>query len=490
MVCSRRAKFMTMIGIGCALLITGILIYEFMPTLIESIVKDKLILAKDSYTYDMWRKIPIPIYLSFYVFNTTNHEQVLENGSDPQLEEVGPYTFLEKREKENITFHENGTVSYEQRRSWHFVKEKSNGSLSDLIIHLNVAIVSFGYTVRLKYHAEDLPFFNNTLSTVCQEKDKGVDCSFFRKHNISQLLFDGYDDPFVESAALVFKLPFKKFAFFYDRNNSASDGIYSIFTGKSDVYKLGLMDNWNKQKTLNKYWFGPQCDRIDLSSGGDFQPPYKLTKSNEPIYMFVGDVCRSFKFNYYKDIDVNGIKCKRYVADQSLFDYSLEENKCFCDPIAGCPANGVANVSSCTYGAPAFVSFPHFLYANRSYSESIRGLKPSEDKHKFFMDIEPTFGIPINAKARIQINVLFEKVDGIDLFSNLKHNQLFLPQLWTGISAEIDSEVSDKLKLILNTVPLIDDILSFVLMSFGVLLFILVLFLSRFTKSQKSSVKN
>jgi hypothetical protein len=67
------------------------------------------------------------------------------------------------------------------------------------------------------------------------------------------------------------------------------------------------------------------------------------------------------------------------------------------------------------------------------------------------MDIEPTFGIPINAKARIQINILFEKVDGIDLFSNLKHKQLFLPQLWTSISAEIDSEMSDKLKLILNT---------------------------------------
>ncbi len=101
MVCSRRAKLMTMIGIGRALLITGVLIFEFMPTLIESKVKDKLILAKDSFTYDMWRKMPIPIYLSFYLFNTTNHEQVLENGSDPQLEEVGPYTFLEKREKKN-----------------------------------------------------------------------------------------------------------------------------------------------------------------------------------------------------------------------------------------------------------------------------------------------------------------------------------------------------------------------------------------------------
>jgi hypothetical protein len=243
-------------------------------------------------------------------------------------------------------------------------------------------------------------------------------------------------------------LPFDKIGFFYGRNNSASDGIY---TNKNDTNKLGLMDSWNKQKNLNKYWFGKQCDRIDLSSGGDFQPPYNLTKSNEPIYMFFEDICRSFKLNYYKDIDVNGIKCKRYVADQSLFDYSLEENKCFCDPIAGCPANGVANVSSCTYGAPIFVSFPHFLYADRNYSKFIQGLKPSEEKHKFFMDIEPTFGIPINAKARIQTNILFEKVDGIDLFSNLKHEQLFLPLFWASISAEIDSEMSDKLKLILNT---------------------------------------
>lgn len=45
----------------------------------------------------------------------------------------------EVRQKDNIVFHhENKTVSYLQRRLWYFDAECSNGSLKDVVCHLDV----------------------------------------------------------------------------------------------------------------------------------------------------------------------------------------------------------------------------------------------------------------------------------------------------------------------------------------------------------------
>jgi len=41
------------------------------------------------------------------------------------------------------------------------------------------------------------------------------------------------------------------------------------------------------------------------------------------------------------------------------------------------------------WGAPAFISFPHFFHADPSYRESVVGMQPNESKHQMFIDIEP-----------------------------------------------------------------------------------------------------
>lgn len=483
MCCSRKVKLIISFVIGCLLLIIGIIMNIFMPLIIESIVKDKLVLSPDSYTYDMWKEIPIPIYMTFYLFNITNHEQVLRNGAKPALQEVGPYVFSQKMIKENITFHENGTVSYEQKKVYHFEENKSKAKLSDTITHINIALVSAGYTVKTVHNGNE--FLHYAIETGCNAK--GVDCSLFLKHTVSELLFDGYEDPFIESAAQFFNMPFKKFGFFIGRNDTSSDGVYSIFTGKSDINKLGLMDNWKHEKNLSDYWFGPQCERLDRSSAGDLRPPYVLKTSNEPIFMFVGDICRSFELRFHQNVENNGISCKRYVADEKLFDYTLDENKCYCFNASECPMNGVANISKCSYGAPVFISYPHFLYADKSYTKDIDGMNANESNHLFYMDIEPTFGVPINAKAKMQINVLVENDVNFNYTKNLTNSRIFIPQLWTSISAEIDDNMVNELKLVLNTVPIVCDIVSYVMMCFGVILILLVIY---FTFCSKQKVKS
>lgn len=73
------------------------------------------------------------------MFNWTNPEKVLNLKVKPHFVEMGPYIFLEKHKRVNVTWHpNNGTVSYDQIRTWHFVPELSNGSLSDKVTNVNV----------------------------------------------------------------------------------------------------------------------------------------------------------------------------------------------------------------------------------------------------------------------------------------------------------------------------------------------------------------
>ena len=51
-----------------------------------------------------------------YFFNLTNAEAVFKGLEKPKLVEVGPYTYTQKWTKQNITWHENGTLSYRTRK--------------------------------------------------------------------------------------------------------------------------------------------------------------------------------------------------------------------------------------------------------------------------------------------------------------------------------------------------------------------------------------
>lgn len=67
------------------------------------------------------------------MFNWTNPEDVRNHSVKPNFVEMGPYVYLEKHFKENLTYYDNNTVSYYERRTWHFDAERSNGTENDMI---------------------------------------------------------------------------------------------------------------------------------------------------------------------------------------------------------------------------------------------------------------------------------------------------------------------------------------------------------------------
>lgn len=147
------------------------------------------------------------------------------------------------------------------------------------------------------------------------------------RHKIRELLFDGYQDELIDQVQGVMPIPYDKFGWFYAKNFSSTDGHFIIKTGLGDINKLGLMANWVASDNVTK--FQNSCNlTFDGISAGDLTPPFQTRASS--IQMFVGEICRPLKLNFEKDVDHFGLKTYRYKVDQSIFDYFLDENKCYC----------------------------------------------------------------------------------------------------------------------------------------------------------------
>ncbi|XP_054168300.1 protein croquemort-like [Oppia nitens] len=460
--CSVTTKIAFLVTIGLILSLTGLMSYLFLPYIVEYNVKQQLVLSPTSMTFDGWQRPSIAIYTKFYIFNVTNSDAFLNKQQKPILQELGPYTFRETHEKVNISWdHMNGTVSYKTIRRWHYVAEETNGSLDDEVVHLNVPMISAANKVS---KSVDQSFISEALNVIIEESQSLI----FKRNTVRQLLFDGYEEVLLEAAKDFFpETPFTRFGWYYMRNNTSTDGIYRIFTGEKGINRLGLMDSWNNHKINNK-WFGSQCEKIEGISGGDFQPPYRLHPKPKNIDFFAGDMCRPITLDFTEEVDYNNIKCDRYMATSALFNYNLPENQCYCHT-SSCPANGVLNVSVCTQGSPTAISYPHFLYADNIYLQSIDGLSPNLSSHGFNMDYENTLGIPLNIAIRLQINTVIERNDQMDFAKNFSNNPLYFPQFWFSTTAQVNDEMVEQLNFLVNLVPHYINIISILLLITGFL---------------------
>lgn len=92
---------------------------------------------------------------------------------------------------------------------------------------------------------------------------------------------------------------------------------------------------------------------------------------------------------YENNAVVHGIQGYRYILDKYLLDNGTlnPTNLCYCN--GECSPSGVINVTSCHYGAPAFVSYPHFHLADPYYRNTVDGMNPDPEKHQFYITIEP-----------------------------------------------------------------------------------------------------
>ena len=130
--------------------------------------------------------------------------------------------------------------------------------------------------------------------------------------------------------------------------------------------------------------------------------------------------------------------------------------------------SGVFDLSTCKYGAPVLLSFPHFLHAHDSYRENIDGLKPDPHKHQFSMMIEPRTGTSLASYARMQINIFISKPPFISRFRYIP--EIVFPVFWQELHAEVPSDVIEHINWALTTPFAIADIVSLSFIVVGLVL--------------------
>jgi len=492
---------------GVFAVLSGIVSLTAYDSLYGYIMKMQMVVEEGSYSYSMWQATPIPMYNKIYYFNCTNHIDVMNNGAKPLLKQVGPYTFREEHEKTNITFQpEDYTVQYRQKKFWYFDAEKSKGSLDDEIYTLNMIAVAASDATRYPGHFSDVdyPFMRAMMDQalkLCNE-------TMFMKVRVGNLTFDGVDSEMLhlgDSAmpdleeAISANIPFDRFGWFYDRNGSESyDGLFEMFTGEDDIYKVGQISRWNEEGSLGNLYPRP-CDRLEGSAGEFF--PQDQDKTS--ISYFTPDLCRPIHFNFKEETEVMGVGGYKYMLDEGFVANSTfnETNACYnpeldlmvdipvdCMSKENCtsdtaPArrhpfqnevnmylpNGLLNVSACKYDSPAYVSFPHFYLADPALLDQFHpdsDLNPNEEQHSAYLSLMPKQGIPLEVAIRMQINILYRPFTGfeIDMFAN--STPTFFPAVWFETTTELPEDLASQLRL-LEWVPVLGKIMGGIFTGLG-----------------------
>ncbi|XP_050425596.1 scavenger receptor class B member 1 [Adelges cooleyi] len=483
-------KWWVVIVVALGLLIAGFLVLGCFTSLVNLVIDDQITLRPGGQTFEMWRKPPVHPVIKVYIYNVTNADEFLNVGPDgkrekPVLDELGPFVYVETWEKVNLTFHPNGTLTYNQRKTYVFDPDQSAGSEDDMVVVPNIPMLSA--TSQSKHAARFLRLAMASIMDILKVKP-------FVEVSVGQLLW-GYEDPLLKLAKDVVpkeqKLPYEEFGLLYGKNGTSKDNV-TVFTGATDISLFASLDKFNGRTHL-QHWTTDACNRMSGGSDGSLFPPH--ITMNTTLHVFDKDMCRKLPLVFKKQVETNGqVMGYRFgPSEQAFADPDKNpENECYCPSastssgnssttpsstpksIAGqCAPHGTFNVSLCQYDSPVLLSFPHFYMGEDRLRTAVEGLSPPDpDLHQFWIDIQPEMGVALRAKARVQINLAVSQV--LDIKQVATFPDIVFPIMWfeEGIDG-LPTEVTDLLRLATQTPPVAKAALQYALFSAGAILLVL-----------------
>ncbi|KAK2832109.1 hypothetical protein Q7C36_015571 [Tachysurus vachellii] len=403
-------------AVACAL---GIILIPVGDYVIGSTIKKEAVLEEGTTAYENWISAGAPVYRQFWLFDVQNPDDVLKNGSIPQLREKGPYTYRTRYiPKENVTFYQNHSVSFLLPLGAIFEPSMSVGAEEDMVTSLNIAVAGVYSMV------------GHVLANIMIQASKS---SLFHTRTVKELLW-GYNDTMMKTQLGVF-YPY----------NGTYDGPYNVFTGKDDVSKVSTIDSWNNMQTLS-YWNNNYCDMINGTDGSSFSP---FLDKNTLLYFFSSDICRSVSAEFEGSVDLKGITVYRYMLPSNTFAAPSDnpDNRCYCitnETTRNCTMAGVLDIRGCK-GAPVLISLPHFLHGSKELLELVDGLNPNPEEHSTYLDVEPMTGFTLRFAKRLQINMMYGPSKDIKILNKVKENTIF-PIVWLNETAALDDETAAMIK--------------------------------------------
>lgn len=474
----------------------------------RDILNKQVSITEGSSAFRMWKDVSSGFDMSanLYFFNITNVEQVKQGRANPRLREMGPYAYRMEWVKDNITFNDNGTVSFLEKIIFHFDSENSVGSEDDLVTTVNVPYVAAlhllnGQNVLVRILGRPV------LSKLSQ--------GLYLTRSVRQLSFEGYPDVLMMLAAAAQKKnsaagsssssagfdiasvlrsahrtqvdalknqpesEVGRFSYMTGRNDTFHE-LLTMFTGEGNISQINYLDSIDGKRKLNT-WSGDLCDELRGSFGNvrtPLSPP-------SPETVFIPDLKRAFTLHHVADTKVSSLSTRRYALTSDSFDPASPEHSCYNAARSYLPA-GVADLGPLQEGAPIVLSLPHFLHGSSSLFTGVEGLYPDKDRHLFYIDSEPITGAAVSARVRLQLNVLLDQVP--NFWSSSELGYTVLPLFWQEVVAEAQGHTVTRVRMAVLAPMLVRCAAIFLLVSCTILVLVALVSLLRSRKSRRRTV--
>ncbi|XP_015601964.1 scavenger receptor class B member 1 isoform X1 [Cephus cinctus] len=484
----KKCLILFMVGIICSALAYAL--YVINP--IKALLEYKLQMAPGSTVFTIWQTPPIDIYIKVYIFNITNPTEFLNGEEKLKVQEIGPYVYKEILKNENVTWNDNGTMSYTPRRTVVYVPEMSVGDPEqDLVMVPNIPMLGITSALRNAGFFVNFPLARLT---------NYLDSKPILNISVYEYLW-GYEDPLVQLASGIVPkfINFQKFGLLdrmYDegdntvvmnikKNENMTDeaGRYlsiESFNGSPGLAYWGYVDvEGNETNPANT-----MCNRVQGATEGCIFPD-NLDR-NAVFRVYRKAFCRTMPIVFKKEVVENGFPAYLY----SLSDDFLEtpdknpDNECYCRKMEKCLKKGLTDVTPCYYNIPAALSLPHFLDADPTLLEGVEGLHPEEEKHRTKILLQPTVGIPLYVNSRLQTNLVMDHT----VYNSrvTPFNDLTVPLFWTDLHIpNLPSDLLLLLRLCLQVLPVVQTVLICLLGIVGVTTFFLSLIGSLWVLNQQ-----
>ncbi|XP_050038676.1 scavenger receptor class B member 1-like [Dermacentor andersoni] len=471
------------------------------------LLNKQVAITPGSTAFSVWKDVGSCFDMSanLYFFNITNVEAVKAGRANPRLRQMGPYSYRIEWLKDNITFNDNGTVSFLEKMIFHFDEENSAGTEDDLVTTVNVPFIATqhllsGQSLLLRSVGRML------LSSLSQE--------LYLTRSVRELSFEGYPDVLMMLAAVarggadgnaaggaggidivsVFRKGYRtlvdtlknqpqdaagRFAYMAGRNDTFHE-LLTMYTGEGDICRINHLDSINGKRQLG-IWEDEVCDKV-RGSFGNVRPPLS-TSSSETV--FIPDLKRTFELHHVADSKVGGLGTRRFAVTSDVFNKRLPENACYNAARKDLPS-GLADLGPLQDGVPVVMSLPHFLYGSSSLYKGVDGLYPDEEQHLFYIDSEPTTGASISGRVRLQLNVLIKDIPGFWSSSELGYT--VLPLFWQEVVAEAQEHTLTRIRVAVLAPILVRCTAIFLLVASVILLLVSFISLLRSRRSRRRVV--
>ncbi|CAF0903804.1 unnamed protein product [Rotaria sordida] len=484
-----------LIIISIGFLIGGILLVVLGDSIIKKIVRNECQLKPGTMLYNNWHDSPVPLYISFYVFDLNNTE-FLNGTSKPHVKQRGPFVYKEERKKIDVRMYENQTISYRELRSYTF--DPSQSAELDTV---NITAINLVYMVLVNYlQMEDVsPTFRKIVGNLLSDQEKPI-----MKLSVKEYIW-GYQDPLLYTLKSQFPelITDDQVSVYNASVREAGSNTFLINNGVSSgtnnterINNVGQIERFNFERSL-PFWSNEYANMINGTDSTIWHPN---TKENERIYAFISDICRSVYLGFNEtNMNKFNIKTYHYTTPNSVFAKSTE-NEGFClnsttsnkTHELECLSSGLFSLKSCIHLSnivlpiplPIIGSNPHFLAADSSIQNGINGLTPDDIKHRSFMDIEPLTGVVMNGSRRLQINLNVVNDSAISAIARL--NSFVYPMIWIDEHAEIDQTNADKFYNKVTKPIMVLHIMKYVILGIGSVLFIIVIILLAYRRYKAS----